>query len=149
MADTRTLEQRIQRIEDIEAITKLTATYAHFVDKGWNGKEVDFDKLPALFTENATWKCEAMGVDVQGPQAIVEMLKQATAGGSFAMHSFTNPIIDVNGDKATGKWLLWVGVKYGETKDEVFQSEDLVYARQGSGWAIEAIHLHFGQMLNG
>jgi hypothetical protein len=147
MTDT-SLEARIRKLEDIEAIKKVTATYAHYVDKGWNGKEVYFDKLPLLFAKDASWKCAAMGADVSGIDNIVELLRGATAHGSFAMHSFTNPIIDVDGDSAKGKWLLWVGVKNGDAKDEVFQSEDLTYTRSGDSWVIQSIDLHFGQMLN-
>ena len=32
-----TLAQRVQRLEDIEAITDLTARYATAINKGWNG----------------------------------------------------------------------------------------------------------------
>ena len=47
-----TFDIRLQRLEDIEAIKKLTATYALYVNKGWNGKTVDFEKLPLVFAEN-------------------------------------------------------------------------------------------------
>ncbi len=43
-------------------------------------------------------------------------------------NTVTNPIIDVDGDKATGKWLLWVGVNGGEA-NIVFESEDVKYTR--------------------
>ncbi|WP_228002293.1 hypothetical protein [Nocardia australiensis] len=32
-----TLEQRIRRLEDLEAIRDLTARYADAINKGWNG----------------------------------------------------------------------------------------------------------------
>lgn len=119
-----------------------------YVNKGWNGKVVDFDKLPSVFTEDARWECAAMNVNTVGRNEIVQMLKQSTAGVNFAMHSFTNPIIDIDGDKATGNWLLWVGVKHGEVANEVFQNEDLTYVRTTQGWRIQSIALHFGTLLN-
>ncbi|MEU6817865.1 nuclear transport factor 2 family protein [Streptomyces sp. NPDC046860] len=147
MAENLTLEQRVQRLEDIEEIKKLTATYSDYVNKGWIGKEVAFDKLPSVFTSDAVWESAAMGVKAEGIDAIVAMLGEATAGGSFAMHSFTNPIIDVDGDSATGNWLLWVAVAGGGKPNEVHQSEDLRYVRTPDGWRIQDLNLHFGQLL--
>ena len=149
MNDIASLQQRIQRLEDIEAIKKLTATYALYVNKGWNEKAVDFDKLPLVFSENARWRSAAISVDVSGLANIVEMLKKGTASVDFAMHSFTNPIIEVDGATATGNWLLWVGVKTGNSANEVFQSEEISYVREASGWRIASINLHFGSMLLG
>ncbi len=147
MNDRTSLEQRIQRLEDIEEIKKLTATYADHVNKGWLGKEVAFDKLAGVFTPDATWTSAAMGADAHGIDAIVAMLRERTAGGSFAMHSFTNPIIDIDGDTATGNWLLWVAVANDGHANEVHQSEELRYTRTADGWRIQALNLHFGQML--
>ncbi|PEJ57074.1 hypothetical protein CN692_14345 [Bacillus sp. AFS002410] len=148
MKENISLEERIQRLEDIEAIKKLQAIYGHYVDKGWNGKEVNFAELPTLFTEDATWESEAMKVNVKGINNIIDMLKKATAHGELGMHSFTNPIIDINGDSATGKYLLWVGVKGGGVTNLVYQSEDVVYLRTTSGWKIKGIKLYFAQLLN-
>lgn len=75
------------------------------------------------------------------------MLREETASGSFAMHSFTNPIINVIGDTATANWLLWVAVANGGTPNEVHQSEDLSYVRTPDGWRIQTLNLHFGQIL--
>ncbi|QGQ95092.1 nuclear transport factor 2 family protein [Paenibacillus psychroresistens] len=144
----QTLEQRIQKLEDIEAIQKLQYTYGHYVDKGWNGKEVFFDKLPSLFTADATWTSAAMGVDVKGALEIVEMLKVQTAGGELGMHSFTNDIVDVDRDTATGKYLLWVGIKGSGQANLVYQSEDVRYVREADGWKIQSIVLDFASMLN-
>ena len=140
-------ESRLQKLEDIESIQKLTSTYALYVNKGWNGKAVDFDKLPAVFTSDARWESAAMQINVVGAEAIVEMLKKSTSSFDYAMHSFTNPIIEIAGDTATGHWLLWVGIKAGDTANEVFQSEDLSYIRTTQGWRIQAVNLHFGVML--
>ena len=143
-----TFEIRLKRIEDTEAIKKLTATYAIYVNKGWNGKEVDFEKLPLVFADDARWTSLAMKTDTTGCKEIIEMLKISTAGIDFAMHSFTNPIIDIDGDIASATWLLWVAIKSGEVSNEVFQSEDITYTRTNSGWKIQTIDLHFGTMLN-
>lgn len=148
MLKNKGLEQRIQQLEDLEEIKKLQATYGYYVDKGWDDKEVFFEKLPTLFTEDATWVSGAMGVNEKGISNIVEMLKEKTAGGEFAMHSFTNPIIDIDGDTATGKYLLWVGISNDGISNLVYQSEDVEYLRTDEGWKISGLLLHFGRMLN-
>lgn len=130
-----TLSERIQKLEDIEAIKKLTATYALCVNQGWAGKAVELQDGKSLFTDDIRWKNAAMNVDSQGREAVVKMLAGATAGLDLAMHSFTNPIIDVDGDTATGNWLIWVAIKANNQTNEVFQSEDLRYARTAAGLA--------------
>jgi ketosteroid isomerase-like protein len=137
------LEQRIQCLEDIEAIKKLQATYGHFVDQGWNGKV--FQDVSNVFTEDATFECAAFNLNAIGNNAISETLKQGSVF-AIAQHSFTNPIIDVTGDTATGKWLLWVGVNGGEA-NIVFESEDVKYTRTSEGWKIQSIELFVAQML--
>jgi hypothetical protein len=148
MSQAATLEARIQRLEDIEEIKKLTATYGLYVNKGWIGEVVNFDKLPSVFTQDARWQAAVMNADVTGIDNIIEFLKTATAPGDLAMHSFTNPIIDVDGNTATGNWLLWVAGTNRDDGTEVFQSEDLIYARTPEGWRIKSLNLHFGALRN-
>ena len=137
------LEQRIQRLEDIEAIKKLQATYGHFVDWGWNKKKQQ--NVTHFFTEDATFECVSFGMNAKGSKQISEMLLKGSPF-TIAQHSFTNPIIDVEGDNATGKWLLWVGVK-GDEANIVFESEDVKYIRTAEGWKIQSIELFVAQML--
>lgn len=139
----KSLEQRIQHLEDIEEIKKLQATYGHFVDWGWNGKHPL--NVVDLFMQDATFECIAFGMSAKGNKQISEMLGKDSPF-SIAQHSFTNPIIDVDGDIATGKWLLWVGVK-GSDANIVFESEDVKYTRTANGWKIQSIELFVAQML--
>jgi hypothetical protein len=144
------LERRVQRLEDVEAIRTVTATYAHIVDKGYNGKgRLDATALAGVFTKDATWTNAAFRARAEGVDNIVALLEKSTEPFKFAMHSFTNPVIAVDGDTATATWLLWVAVDMGAGGNQVFQSEDLIYQRTESGWKIKSIDLHFGQFLNG
>ena len=53
---TETLEERLQRIEDIEAIRLLKHRYCAFCDDNY-----DADGIAALFTENAVWDAGPFG----------------------------------------------------------------------------------------
>jgi SnoaL-like domain len=139
----KSLEQRIQRLEDIEAIKKLQATYGDYVNQGWNDKT--FKDISELLTENATLENKDFKLSAKGNHNVSEALKQASVY-PVALHSFTNPIIDIDGDTATGNWLLWVAIQKGDDKMLNFQSEDVEYVRTDNGWLIQSIkfHLAFG-----
>jgi hypothetical protein len=66
-----TLAQRVQRLEDIEAIKDVTARYATAVNKGWNGKTLDLEAIPSIFTADARWESRDMGIVTGGLGAIV------------------------------------------------------------------------------
>jgi hypothetical protein len=50
------LEQRVQALEDVNAIRYLKARYAAYCDDQYNP-----DGLAALFTEDAVWESEGLG----------------------------------------------------------------------------------------
>src|SRR4029077_12300662 len=92
------LEQRIAQLEDIEAIKKLKATYCLHVDhaneEGW----------VSLFTEDAIWESDKFGRFVR--DAIRGLFRSITEMLRFAIPYVMNPIIEVNGNSATGIWYL-------------------------------------------
>ena len=61
--DTTTLEQRITRLEDIEAIKKLKAIYCDICDDMHNP-----ERIGALFADDGIWESADFGKAV-GPQA--------------------------------------------------------------------------------
>lgn len=141
------LEQRIQRLEDIEAIKKLQATYGHYVNKGWNDKVMFCKEVTAMFTEDATWESPAMGVLARGRNEIAEMFEDMNASYEFFMHSFSNPIIDIDGDTAKAQWLLLLGGNFEDTITLTYASYDNDYVRTSQGWLIKAIRLHIARVL--
>jgi ketosteroid isomerase-like protein len=147
MSTTLSLEQRIQRLEDIESIKKLQATYGHYVDRGWNDKVMFYKKAAALFTEDATWESPAVGISAQGREEISETFKDMNAGTDFFMHSFSNPIIDINGDTAKAKWLLLLGSNFEDKITLTYASYDNDYVRTAQGWLIKAVRLHIARVL--
>lgn len=126
---------RVQRLEDIEAIRQLKARYCAACDDGY-----DADRLAALFTEDAVWDGGRTFGVARGREAIRRHFQGASKRLTIARHQVMNPIISVNGDEASGQWLLfqpctsassqgeramWLAATYADT-----------YARAGDDWLI-------------
>jgi hypothetical protein len=142
------LAQRILRLEDIEAIKTLTARYAQAVNKGPNGKGVDLAAIPQIFTVGARWSSDGMGTTV-GAAAIAAELPTATAMVEFSTHAFLNPVITVDGDRATGSWLLWIASVLDDRPGAVYLSADVDYLRTAAGWRIDSMHVYDGIRIPG
>ena len=145
---TLTIEQRLQHLEDLEALRALQAHYAEAVNTGWNNKQLDLDGVRRLFTTDAYWKSAMMNVDIKGRENITNMLQdQVVTNDAINMHNFTSPQLTINQNEATGEWLLWVLVK---TPDQgtmvVYQSENVSYRREADGWKIAGLTLHLATM---
>jgi SnoaL-like domain len=137
-----TLEQRIRRLEDIEAITTLTARYGRAVDKR-PGRGIDLAAIPHIFTAAARWSSDGLGTTV-GASAIAAELPSATATVEFSMHAFLNPMITIDGDAATGSWLLWIASVHHHRPGTVYLSADMTYARTAAGWFIDSVFVYDG-----
>ncbi len=94
------LEERIQRLEDIEAIKQLKAEYCAYCDDGYNP-----EGIAKLYLEDAVWDGGPFG-RYEGRDAIRKFFEAAPEGISFAIHNVMNPRIEVDGDRATGIWYL-------------------------------------------
>lgn len=138
-----TLEQRVRLLEDVDAVKTLTARYAAAVNKGWNGKTIDLDAIPYIFATDARWTSDDLGTTT-GLDAIVAELPAATALVEFSMHAFLNPVITVDGDAATGSWLLWIASIYDDDPGAVYLSADITYVRTPADWRIHTVRIHNG-----
>ena len=105
---TTELEKTVQRLADIEDIKQLKARYASACDDDY-----DADRLAALFAEDAVWDGSIMGY-AEGREAIREFFANASSQVPFAVHQVSNPLIEVDGDTATGQWFLWQPMVFGD-----------------------------------
>ena len=96
-----TLEQRITRLEDIEAIKQLKARYAEICDDLHNP-----DRICSVFAPDAIWESPDFGV-AKGHAQIRELFVNFQKMFSFSQHNMMNPIITVDGDRATGSWYIF------------------------------------------
>ncbi len=99
------LETRVRRMEDIEEIRKLKATYCFLCDAGLDD-EHNRDELIAHFTADAQVDFGlGPASKFQGKEGLEVFFGQVVPGAvSFCMHMVHNAIIEVDGDRATGKW---------------------------------------------
>ena len=95
------LDARIRRLEDIEALKQLKSRYAGYCDDDYNA-----DQLGPLFTQDAIWDGGVLG-RCEGRDAIHAFFADASKTLPFAIHLVTNPVLEIDGDRATGQWLLW------------------------------------------
>jgi SnoaL-like domain len=98
------LEQRVQALEDRNAIADLQARYVNFNDGGWNGPTHRFPEAVAeLFTPDGVWIGPMNAVRAEGAAAIRELFTQFQVI-PFIVHFVTNPLIVIDGDHARGEW---------------------------------------------
>ena len=94
------LPQRLQVLEDIEAIRKLKAAYCAACDDDHNG-----DAVARLFVEDGTWGAAGQPAEVGTDQIAAFMYGVRNRGQMMrSAHQVFNPVIEVDGDTATADW---------------------------------------------
>lgn len=143
-----TLGERLQILEDKEAIKDLTYRYALSINQGWNGLTINPEEFKKIFTTDAVWESKLMKIRECGVDNIIESLKTETNAISFAMHSYSNPLLQIKGDTADGNWLSWVVSKLSSDQtNQVFMSQDIKYLNTNEGWRMSSIEVHFGELI--
>lgn len=137
---TKTIEQRLQAIEDREEIIKLKARYVNYNDGGWAGPTHRAPEAIAdMFVEDGVWDGSPHVGRAEGRKAITELFR-AFGAVPFIIHYVTNPLIEVDGDRATGHWHVLVtstlpdgtaGWTLGIYEDE--------YVRTAEGWKFKTL----------
>ena len=96
-----TLEERVDRLESIDAIKRLKAVYCMYCDAKY-----DADGICSLFVEDGVWDGGPSFGRYEGHQQIHSFFKGISGDILFAAHLVLNPIITVEGDRAHGRWWL-------------------------------------------
>jgi uncharacterized protein (TIGR02246 family) len=92
-------ERSLVRLEAIEEIKQLKARYCVACDAPF-----DADAIAALFVAEGVWETADGKTRLQGREEIRAFFRPAKP--AFIAHLVTNPIIEVDGDRARGNW--WV-----------------------------------------
>ena len=127
------LEARVQRLIDIEDIKPLKERNAAYCDDDYNA-----DGLAALFAEDAVWDGGALGY-AEGREGIRAFLRDEPATVRIAVHTVTNPLIEIDGSRATGRWYLWQPMVLRDAGACMWlcaQYDDR-YVRSADGWLFE------------
>lgn len=125
-----TLEERITRLEDIEAIKQLKARYAEICDDMHNP-----ERIAGVFAEDAIWESPDFG-KATGHAEIRELFRGFQKMFKFSQHNMMNPIIEVNGQRATGVWYImgpWTYTETGEQKWFALRYDD-DYVKLNGQW---------------
>jgi hypothetical protein len=98
VARRRTVEERLKILEDIEAIKRLKHEYCFALDRR------DWSSVAELFAREGVVDYGPIG-NAKGRKAIRKLfVERISRSFTFFAHMAHNPIIDVKGDRATGKW---------------------------------------------
>lgn len=126
------LEKQIRALTDIEEMKKLHYRYVNALTFA------EWDKLIDCFAENAVTDLGPPGI-VTGKANVARLFKEGISlghglgEGSIVVH----PIIDVEGDRGKGSWLLYLLNVDLTTKDStgwVLGEYNVEYVRENGKW---------------
>jgi uncharacterized protein (TIGR02246 family) len=97
------LEQRLQRLEDLADINQLFIDYGHHLDRG------DFAAYAELFAEDAELLLGPIG-KAKGRAEIEAVMTRALSGrAGSSVHIISSPIVQLDGDRATAE-VMWTAL---------------------------------------
>lgn len=136
------LEERIARIEAIEAIRQLIGLYALAGDR-----KNDRVMFSGMFTDDAMWSCEGFG-RFEGKPAILEALSDIAASRIlWSLHFPASPLITIDDglESASVFWWLWeLSTMRDETGDQssfMGGTYEAACVRVGNRWMFRKVVL--------
>jgi hypothetical protein len=144
----RDLEARLAAVEAVQAIHNLKARYAELVDAryGPDGPlppaEVAriADQIVLLFSEDAVWDGGPKLGCWRGRAAIRQRFLEPTL--RFTLHYFVKPRIEVDGDRARGRWDILAPLRFQNGEPGWMAGrEDDEYVRVGGRWLHSSMRL--------
>ena len=127
------VEGRLRRLEDLIEIQQLFVDYGHYLDRG------DFAAYAGLFAENGEFLMGPVG-RAKGRKEIEAMMARTFGNGVGSLvHLVTNPVINLDGDRATSD-VMWTVVARGTDGQPALSmigrhQDDLV--REGGRWRFQ------------
>jgi hypothetical protein len=145
----KSLEERITALEDIHAIKQMKAHYALCADAKYteDHRRKPQDEIDAIawdqcsvFSEDVVWDNGLFGC-FRGKQAVWEFLRATP--WKFSVHMFVNPLITLDGEQATGSWVIWEVATLNETDTAVFLSATLEdeYVKLDGRWYTRSVRM--------
>lgn len=142
------LEARIRKLEAIEEVRKLMAKYALYVDTA------QYEMVIDLYADDAVAELSLDSLPnngiYRGKEQIVTFYRDwlGSLEGRWVSHNILNPLIEVEGDWATGTVYFIAMTMYGPTPEEkmaywTHSRMDNVYQRIGGKWFIKRERIFF------
>ncbi len=130
-----TLEERIQRLEDIEAIRYLQAKYQRLLDSR------DFNGIAGCFADDVVSSYGNGEHTFEGKNMVVGFLMNSMAIDMPSAHMIHGGEIDVDGDTAQAKWYLQDFLCYPKYSININGAAiyDVKYVKVEGKWLIQAI----------
>lgn len=132
------MERRLQTLEDLEAIKRLTTVYVNCLQDG------DYSRIEDLFTEDALFT--AAGPERRGKEDIGRFYRDVLA----KIHSgsegdiLVQPVIDLDGDRAKGKWSIYFMYYHPITYQSLWFVQswfDMDYKKEKGEWKISRLNI--------
>jgi hypothetical protein len=158
-AKVKALEAKLQTLEDIEAINRLTRAYGYYVDKAL------WDEIVALWSDAPDCSVETSNGGVYVGKKQVENFFKNVLGagpakskpeggleyGGLFNHMIVQGIVDVEpgANTASGRWraIMMTG-KFGDYAQFGEGPYNIKYAREGGKWRIKNLHFYRTIMVN-
>jgi len=141
--DLETLQARLTRLEDLEAIRALKARYCEICDDNH-----DPEQIIEVFSKDAVWEGRGIG-RAQGHVEIQALFRGFQQAISFSQHMTMNPIIEVSGNSATGRWYFFGPFTMRKDNRAVWQAARYheEYLKQSDGqWKISHLKIQGPRM---
>lgn len=97
-------EQSSEQLLNYQKIEELRSRYAHTIDHG--AATGEWEDFIALYTEDAV--VDYPQTTLQGHEEIEEFGQEIEDFYEFSMHTVQMPVIDLDGNEATGEWYMFV-----------------------------------------
>lgn len=130
-----TLEERVQRLEDYEALRALQSRYQRAIDFH------DWDALKEIFAEDAVCQYNSGKISYEGADKIIAFLSKSLTKAIKSSHMIHGGEIDIQGVTATGTWYLedFLLHKFFFVKLHGSAVYKVEYRKDGGQWKIARI----------
>ncbi len=143
------VESRLARLEDVEAIKNLKARYAYYCDHGY-----DADGMASLFVEDSLWTSNSFGT-YHGRAEIHEFQSKISSEILWALHFMICPTVNISddGQTASGSWYLiefatMTRPPRNDMNDAVVMSAvyNDTFVRENGEWRFKSVSVVFHQV---
>lgn len=144
METPASLAERLGRLEDIEAIRTMVATYALGADRN-NDPAI----LGPLFADDAEWVCEGFGHYRGRAQIADELARIGREAIRWSLHYMVSPLVEVaaDGHSARCHWYLWELARVADgAANWIGGWYESVLLKSAEGWRFSHVRLHLKLM---